>query len=140
VKAAYLAALWREMTAWREVETALQEQRSVIIQRQAQAIWASQDRLGELLQQAAACHGEAGGLKPETPDEETEGVIQQARRVRQNVHEALRLNHELLRDLCSYLDMMREVVYPQTLPPTYDHPQRGRSALRGMPGGQTRIA
>ena len=124
MREAYLVALWKEMGVWREVEAALREQRTAIVKRQAEAIWDSQDVLEELLRQAALCRGESHRLRPEEVDRDTGRVERQAANVRQEVREALRLNHELLKDICCYLEMVREVVFPQTLPPTYQHPRK----------------
>ena len=129
----YLGALWQETAAWQEVEGALRGQRSAIIGRQAEAIWESQDRLQELLRVAAIAQAESRRLRPPEVDEETQVVEGQAERSRGQVRDALQLNHELLKDLCCYLDMIREVVYPRTLPPTYGNP-RQRQGAYSQPG------
>ena len=124
----YLAALWEETSAWRDVDEAIQEQRSAIINRQAEAIWESQDRLQELLRRAAVCRNSSSGLRPGEVDGETEAIEAMVVNVRRQVRDALRLNHELLRDLCHYLDMIREVAFAHTLPPTYTDPRHERGS------------
>ena len=123
---AYLTTLWREVGAWRDVEAALREQRTAIVKRQVESIWDTQDLLQDLLRQAACCRAETHKLRPAEVDPDTAQVEQQATQVRLQVRDALSLNHELLKDICCYLEMVREVVFPQTLPPTYGNPRRGR--------------
>lgn len=136
----YLAALWQEMAAWRELEAGLRDQRRAIISRDVDGVWQSQERLQELLRQAATCRMQAHQLRPAKVDMPTQAIEDEAGAVRQQVRQAMALNFELLRDVCSYLEMVREVAFPHTVPPTYRHPREagpaaGRQALTG-----TRIA
>jgi hypothetical protein len=136
----YLAALWQEMAAWRELEAGLRDQRRAIISRDVDGVWQSQERLQELVRQAGTCRVQAHQLRPAEVDMPTRAVKEEAGAVRQQVRQAMALNFELLRDVCSYLEMVREVAFPHTVPPTYRHPREagpaaGRQALTG-----TRIA
>lgn len=133
----YLAALWQEISAWKQVEKALLEQRQALLHRRSQELWEVQDRLSERLRQAVICRNQTLRCKPRSSRSEVAAIEEQAERMHRQVHDAVRLNHELLKDVCTYFEMIREVVFPQTLPPTYDHPaRRPRSASASAIGSR----
>jgi hypothetical protein len=136
----YVTALWDEIGAWSDLRQALREQRTAIVHRQIEAVWASQDRLQELLRQVATLQGRGRQLRPPEPDPAIRDLELQVSTLRREVRDVLRLNHELLRDICSYLEMMREVVFPQTLPPTYRHPRERSRSTRGASPSLSRTA
>ena len=136
----YLAALWAETGAWNDLEQALRRQRTAIVQRQIEAVWASQDELQDLLGNVAACQALSYRLRPAAMDEELARLERETAVLRQQVRESLQLNHELLKDICCYLDMMREVVHPHTLPPTYRDPRDRARAAAAPSHSVSRIA
>jgi hypothetical protein len=129
VSEAYTAALWVETGAWNDLQGALRRQRAAIVHREIEAVWASQDELQGLLGSVAACHAQSRRLRPTTIGDELKRLERETVVLRQQARDSLQLNHELLKDICCYLDMMREVVHPHTLPPTYGDPRdRARPA------------
>lgn len=141
----YLAALWQEISAWKQVEVALTDQRQAVLARDANQLWGLQDRLQELLRQASLSRNESLGHRRQVtggaalPPDVTE-IEQQAHQMHLRVHDAIRLNHELLKDICTYLEMIREVVFPHTLPPTYGHPSRQQRVPADHPAATERVA
>jgi hypothetical protein len=116
---AYLAALQRETVIWREVETLVREQRNAIIRRDAAVVWDSQEELRETIRRALLAHEETRACQPEARPSEAMATERQAQQAQREARDALRLNHELLKDICSYLDMILEALVPQPLPPAY---------------------
>jgi hypothetical protein len=127
VSEAYLEALREEISAWEELEATLRVQRQAIIGRDSAGVWECQERLREGLREViVACQNTARQKTPLTdgPAQETE---RGAQGLRLQVRNSIRLNNDLLRDICTYLEMIREVAFPHTLPPTYSHPRVVRS-------------
>lgn len=126
----YTTALWAEIGAWQELHRALKDQRAAIVRRDVETVWSSQEELQDLLGQVAATHARSQAATPGAASAEETSLATHAEILRHQARQELELNFQLLRDICCYLDMMREVVFPGTLPPTYRHP---RDASR--PGG-----
>lgn len=135
----YLATLRQELAVWRKVAASLRSQRQAIVQRQAQRVWDSQDEIHDLLYQVAAAHAETARRKPQVVGQEAEVLEQQLRQTQQATQDEIRLNHELLRDICSYLDMIREVLLPEVNSATYTHPRTTYQSVGSSLTG-TRVA
>jgi len=128
----YLTATQHEADTWRKLAACVRQQRDAILRRQVDAVWASQDLLQHHLQQVAAASEAAAALRAgRTPGGATE-VEHQITDLRLETRRGLQLNHELLQDICSYLDMMREVILPTEASATYQHPQ-SRGPVAGNP-------
>lgn len=126
----YVRALWQEIAAWQDLDAVLHVQRKAIINRDSGQVWDCQERLRELLRQAIIACQESTRVKTEVSDQQGVEAERKASVMRIQVRDAIRLNNDLLRDICSYLEMIREVAFPQTLSPTYGNP---RSSRGGQP-------
>lgn len=126
-----MAVLWDEISAWNDLQQAVRDQRSAIVQRELDAVWAVQDRLQELLGRVAALQEQSSQLRPALLSAAVQELERHLGGLRRQARDGLRLNQELLRDICSYLDMMREVVLPPVARCTYSDP---RGAQRGTGG------
>lgn len=115
----YLQALSDETLAWEELEGLLRQQCQSIIRREADRVSELQEPLRERVRLALLARDETARLRPEQSLPEGDALTQQLQRARQRAQDALRLNRELLVDVCSYVEMIREVVAPQALPPRY---------------------
>lgn len=134
----YVKALWDEIAAWQELDAVLHVQRKAIINRDSDQVWDCQERLREHLRQAIVACQETVRLKTPVQDPPGQEAERKAQVMRLQVRDGIRLNNDLLRDICSYLDMIREVAFPHTLPPTYSNPRvvgtlqhRSTPSLRG---------
>ena len=116
---AYLTALQQEIAAWQDVEAVVRDQRAAIVRRQGEAVWDSQETLREGLRLALLAHERTRGCRPATELTQAADFERQAQQAQRQVRDAVRLNHELLKDICSYLDMIREALLPQPLPAAY---------------------
>jgi hypothetical protein len=123
----YVRALWQEIAAWQELDAVLHVQRKAIINRDSGQVWDCQERLRELLRQAIVACQDTARVKVDVTDEQGVEAERKAGIMRVQVRDAIRLNNDLLRDICSYLEMVREVAFPQTLPPTYANPRLSRN-------------
>lgn len=115
----YLQALRDEVSAWEELESLLRQQCMGIIRREADRVSDRQEPLREHVRLALLARDETARLRPEARLPEADQLGAQLQRARQRAQDALRLNRELLVDVCSYLEMIRDVVAPQALPPRY---------------------
>ncbi|NPV48495.1 MAG: hypothetical protein HPY69_16265 [Armatimonadetes bacterium] len=121
----YATLLWDELGAWHELQEAVRVQRAAIVQRRLDAVWTTQDALQDLLGRLAVLQERQRETRPLEPDGELRALEHRVGALRRQAREGLRLNHELLRDICSYLDMMREVVLLPRQCPTYGDPRHG---------------
>ena len=119
---AYAAALWEEIGAWQDLLAGLREQRAAIVRRDVEAVWDTQERLQEALRGVAVRHAQGRRQRPRAVSAEVATLERQVAALHDQARAALTLNYEFLRDICRYLDMLREVVFPATLAPTYRHP------------------
>lgn len=133
---AYVKALWQEVAAWQELDAIVHVQRKAIINRDSGQVWDCQERLRELLRQAIVACQETVRLRCPVGDDQGLEAERKAATMRLEVRDAIRLNNDLLRDICSYLEMIREVAFPQTLPPTYGHPLAGRHTPATSPANR----
>jgi len=115
----YATALRQEAQAWQELEKALRQQRLAIVKRENQRVYEWQERLNELVQRALVAYHHTCQCRVQTFSEEIQDAEAEVSRARQEVRRALRLNQELLRDVCSYLQMVRDILRPQALPEHY---------------------
>lgn len=121
----YATALRQEAKAWQELEKALREQRLAIVKRENQRVYELQERLNELVQQALVAYHQTCQYREisqsGTPasGEEVRSAEAEVSRARQEARRALRLNQELLRDVCCYLQMVRDILRPRALPEHY---------------------
>lgn len=136
VQEAYVAALWEEIGAWNDLLTGLRDQRAAIVRRDVEAVWASQERLQEGLRQVAVKH-EARRRRPRAVSAELASLERQTAALHEQTRAALALNFELLRDICCYLDMLREVAFPETLAPTYHRSSGSAPATAGLAVSRT---
>lgn len=118
-----MKALWNEIGAWQELDAVLHVQRKALINRDSDQVWECQERLREHLRQAITASQETMQFKQPTEDPEGLTVERKAQAMRVQVRDAIRLNNELLRDICSYLEMIRDVALPHVAPPTYCNPR-----------------
>lgn len=119
----YVKALWDEIAAWQELDAVLHVQRKAIINRDSDQVWDCQERLRDHLRQTIVACQETTCTKTALQDPQGLEVERKAQAQRLQVRDSIRLNNDLLRDICSYLEMIREVAYPHTLPPTYSNPR-----------------
>jgi hypothetical protein len=119
--------LRQEIKAWESLEATLRVQRQAIIGRDSAGVWECQETLREGLRMViVACQNTAHQKTPLT-DASAQEIERRAQGLRLQVRNDIRLNNDLLRDICTYLEMIREVAFPHTLPPTYSHPRVVRS-------------
>ena len=130
----YLAALWQEIAAWQRVAEALSEQRQAILHRKSQQLWEVQERLQEALRLAVIARNETLRRRPPERGPEVATIEEQVARMHLQVRDGVRLNHELLKDICTYLEMIREVVFPHTLAGTYEGGGRRREVAEARVG------
>lgn len=134
----YVKALWDEIVTWQELDAVLHVQRTALINRDSDQVWECQERLREHLRQTIVACQETVRLKTPLQDPAGLEAERKAQAMRLQVRDAIRLNNELLRDICTYLEMIRDVALPHTLPPTYSNPRvvgtlqhRSAPSLRG---------
>ena len=111
----YREALAAESAAWQELDCILHTQRQAIIHRDSEQVWQSQQRLRELLAQALVTGQETVRLQTADLDQQTAALEQETLALRRQVRDGVRLNNALLRDICSYLEMVRPAVFPYAL-------------------------
>lgn len=111
----YREALAAESMAWQELDSVLHTQRQAIIHRASEQVWESQQRLRELLTQVLVTGQETMRLQTADLDEPTAALEQETQALRRQVRDGVRLNNALLRDICSYLEMVRPLPFPYAL-------------------------
>ena len=119
----YREALVAEAEAWRELDDVLHTQRQAIIHREVEQVAESQQQLRTLLADVLVTGQETMRLKVTELDEETAALERETQALRRQVRDGVRLNNALLRDICSYLEMVRPVVLPRALQPTSAQPR-----------------
>ncbi len=119
----YLTALSEETRAWKTMQELLLSQRMAIIQRRGEVIWELQDQLHEAIHTAARCVAHSRTVRPIDVSPEERAAELETKRVQEEAGQSLRLNHELLNDMCTYLQMLREVIAPRAVD-TYTPPRQ----------------
>lgn len=133
---AYVKALCDELASWQELDALVHVQRKAIINRDSGQVWECQERLRERLREVMLACQESTRLRTELSGAEAE-TEQKVKALRRQVRDGIGLNNDLLRDICSYLEMVREVAFPQTVPLTYG---RSRQATKGRSITGTKVA
>lgn len=137
---AYATLLWEELGAWHDLQTTVRAQRNAIVQRQLEAVWTTQETLQGLLGRLLELQERQRQIRPPEPDQELRALEHRLATLRSQARQGLRLNHELLCDICSYLDMLREIVLLPRQGPTYDDPRSGRVRTGGAGHSLSRTA
>jgi hypothetical protein len=122
----YEDVLQREIGLWQELEALARQQRQAVIQRRAQDLDDLRGDLREQLRLALMAHQQSLKLKPPAANPEQLELSAQADRAQLQARDAIRLNLELLRDTCSYLEMIRSVITTETVPARYGRAQAPR--------------
>lgn len=124
----YREALELEAGAWRALEVVARQQRQAIVFRQAGEVDTLRAELEAQLRLTLIAHHQSGRSRPQEAEALAVDWEQRVRRAQREAREALSLNRELLRDTCSYLEMIRCVTRPETAPVAYgpEHARRSR--------------
>ncbi len=129
----YELLLGQEIAAWEALEALARQQRQAIVTRQAQRVDDLRADLRERLRLALLAHQQTLQARP-SPVEDRHAVAEAAvDRAQEAARDAIRFNLELLRDTCSYLEMMRCAVAPDGAPAAYGqgrHPRVVAAAAR----------
>ncbi|MGE5530701.1 MAG: hypothetical protein ACM3VW_01120 [Bacteroidota bacterium] len=134
---AYREALEAEAGAWKALEALARRQRQAIIYRQVNEVDELRRELEEQLRLTLLAHQASRQSQPqhgEVIDTEWEQRVQRAQLA---AREALRLNRELLRDACSYLEMLHGITAREADAAAYG-PTRAR--CRVASSAQSKVA
>lgn len=110
---AYLTTLWDEIAAWQQLDAVLDLQRKAIINRDSPRVAEYQERVRELLRDVIAACQQTMRHKARLLDESGIEVERRAQAMRLQVRDAVRLNNDLLRDVCSYIEAIRKTPLPR---------------------------
>jgi hypothetical protein len=134
---AYREALEAEAGAWKALEALARRQRQAIIYRQVSEVDELRRELEEQLRLTLLAHQGSRQSQPgqaEVIEVEWEQRVQRAQLA---AREALRLNQELLRDACCYLEMLHGITVRETDAAAYG-PAHAR--CRVAPSAQSKVA
>lgn len=124
----YREALEAEAAAWKTLELMARRQRQAIIYRQVSEVDDLRRELEEQLRLTLLAHHDAQQAQPERPQSIDIEWEQRVQRAQLEAREALRLNRELLRDACSYLEMLHGVIVREPEPAAYGPAHARRKA------------
>jgi len=112
-------ALRQEVLAWQHLEIVARQQCQAVVRREAQGLDDLREGLQEAVRLALLTRHESLRLRPPEIDAAQTELVGQADEAQTRARQAIRLNLELLRDTCSYLEMIRGVVHPEAVPARY---------------------
>jgi len=124
----YEAAQWEELAAWRQVTALAQRQRQALLGREAQQLDTLREELQAQLGAALAAHTRSMGCREAGGKSPLQHEVEEALRL---AHGEINLNLQLLRDTCSYLQMMRTAVVSEALPAGYGQTRTARPDSTG---------
>ena len=123
----YEEALTQEIATWQDLEALARRQRQAVVHRRAQDLDDLRGDLREQLRLALMAHQQSLKLKPRQAQPRQAERAQQADAAQLQARDAIRLNLELLRDTCSYLEMIRGVVTTEAVPARYGRLRAARA-------------
>jgi hypothetical protein len=112
---AYVSALWDEIEAWQQLDAVLALQRKAIINRESAQVGNCQERVRGLLRDVMAACQQTMRRKAPLTDERGLETERRAQAMRLQVRDAVRLNNDLLRDVCSYLEALSKTLRPRQM-------------------------
>jgi len=122
----YELMLAQETAAWEAVTALARDQRQAIVMREAQRVDALRGDLRDTLRLALLAHEQTLQARPAPPTGEFRGQEEATQRAQLSARDALRFNLELLREACSYLEMLRSATAPHETPVGYGPDRRPR--------------
>jgi hypothetical protein len=108
-----VAILRDEIAAWQQLDAVLDVQRKAIINRDSPRVAECQERVRELLRDVIAACQQTMRHKSRLLDENGMEVERRAQAMRLQVRDAVRLNNDLLRDVCSYIEAINKTPLPR---------------------------
>jgi hypothetical protein len=133
----YREALETEASAWNALEDVARRQRQAIIYRQLGEVDELRRELEEQLRRTLLAHQQSQQSQPEQAEAIEIEWEQRVERAQFAARDGLRLNRELLRDACSYLEMLHGLTV-QELEPTAYGPAHARRQLSAS--AQSKVA
>lgn len=121
--------LQSEAIAWQAVTDLALRQRQALLGREAQQVEALREALQAQLSAALAARQLSLESRRDPPEAPHTRLRRQADEALRNAHEALRLNLDLLRDTCSYLQMLGSALRADPAPTGYGRERPARAAL-----------
>lgn len=118
--------LAQELAAWQTLEALAREQRQAIITRSAPRVDELRGELREKLRLALLAHQQTEQAQPEMPAPSAAPLVREVQEAQVSARDALRFNLELLREVCSYLEMLRSATHPGELSVGYGQDRRPR--------------
>lgn len=132
----YEDALKEEMAAWQQLVGLAHHQREALLGRKVQQMEALREQLQTQLGIALSARRHSLDCCGDAPEVRQSPFHHQAEETLRRAHEAVRLNLQLLRDTCSYLQMLRTAIAAESVPAGY-----GRvGPTRPSASGKSRVA
>lgn len=127
----YEAALEEETTAWQQLAALARRQREALLGREVQQLDALREPLQTQLSAALSARQRSLDCRGSATEAHSAAVARQAEETLREAHEAVHLNLQLLRDTCSYLQMLRSAIVSESLPTGYGQARATRTAGSG---------
>ncbi|MHB8997148.1 MAG: hypothetical protein ACYC63_18025 [Armatimonadota bacterium] len=115
----YREALEAEASAWNALGDVARRQRQAIIYRQVDEVDELRRELEEQLRRTLLAHHQSQQSQPEQAEAIEIEWEQRVRRTQFEARHGLRLNRELLRDTCNYLEMLHALTERDSGPVAY---------------------
>lgn len=124
-------ALREELAAWQQLVGLAHEQREALLSRKVPQIDALREQLQTQLGVALSARRHSLDCRGDAPEVRQSPLQRQAEETLRRAHEAVRLNLQLLRDTCSYLQMLRTAIAAESLPAGYGRVGPTRATMSG---------
>ena len=119
------------MAAWQQLVALARRQREALLGREVQQLDALREQLQTQLSAALSARQRSLDCRGDAPEARQAPLQRQAEETLRQAHEAVHLNLELLRDTCSYLQMLRSAIASESLPTGYGQVRSTRAAVSG---------